>query len=85
MHNLAAPGYQTLLDADVPAVELPGGAGKVRVVAGPARGSLARTGGAKGVLLLCGEPIDEPIVGYGPFVINTQVEISQAIVARLPA
>jgi redox-sensitive bicupin YhaK (pirin superfamily) len=31
-------------------------------------------------LLLCGAPIDEPIVGQGPFVMNSPQEIRQAIV-----
>ena len=143
--KLAAPGYQTLLDAEIPSVALADEAGRVRVIAGefdghrgPARtftamdvwdvrlnagkattfslpegrtlalvvlkgtvlvnGSavtreaqmvtLARDGhevtleanSDATVLLLSGEPIDEPIVGYGPFVMNTQEEISQAVV-----
>ncbi|MFK2877309.1 pirin family protein [Rhodanobacter hydrolyticus] len=143
-NKLAAPGYQTLLDANIPSVALPDGAGQLRVIAGeyaghhgPARtftamdvwdvrlkagksaafsvpagrtlalvvlkgavlvnGSevtreaqmvvLERDGSEVALeansdttlLLLDGEPIDEPIVGYGPFVMNTREEIGQAV------
>lgn len=142
--KMAAPGYQTLLNADIPVVALPDNAGKVRVIAGeyaghrgPAhtftpidawdvrlnqgraadfvvpqgrtlalivlRGTVQvngsqvareaqmvlfdRAGDAIAVeansdatlLLLSGEPIDEPIAGYGPFVMNSKEEIQQAI------
>lgn len=142
--KLAAPGYQTLLDQDIPLVPLDDGAGSLRLIAGefagqqgPARtftamdvwdirlnankplalpvtegrstalivlrGTLQVNGSQLVreaqmvlldragdellleannqalVLLLSGEPIDEPVVGYGPFVMNSQAEIAQAV------
>ena len=55
--------------------------------AGPSQiARLARAGGeftiaADGevsALILAGEPIAEPVVGYGPFVMNTEREIATA-------
>lgn len=142
--KLAAPGYQTLLNQDIPLIPLAGGAGSLRLIAGafagqqgPARtftaldvwdirlnagkpltlplvegrntalivlrgsvqlnasqalgeaqmalldpaGSelLLEADNQATVLLLSGEPIAEPVVGYGPFVMNSEAEITQAI------
>jgi redox-sensitive bicupin YhaK (pirin superfamily) len=141
--KMSAPGYQTILNADIPTIDLEGGTGRLRVIAGsfqghkgPARtftpvelydvrlkagdrtsfafpegynasvfilngrasanGSQAageaelivctRNGSQVTVdaqedsrlLVMAGEPIEEPIVRYGPFVMNTRAELMQA-------
>lgn len=141
--KLVRPGYQGILNAEIPSVALPDGAGTARIIAGqfgeargPARtftpinvwdvrlnrdaqATLALPEGHTAILVvlsghvtvdgqdagaaealrldrdgdrvaitadadtsllvLTGEPIDEPVVGYGPFVMNSEAEIRQAI------
>jgi redox-sensitive bicupin YhaK (pirin superfamily) len=142
-HKTTAPAYQPITAAQIPRVQLPDGAGAVRVIAGAygdARGpahtftpmsmldasvaaggrlhvELPRSHNAMAVvvggrvqagaetahagelllfahdgerleliadedshvLILAGEPIDEPVVQYGPFVMNSLDEIRQAV------
>ena len=141
--KMTKPGYQAILDKQIPVIDLQNGAGQARIIAGNLNGqqgpahtftpmnvidlklnrgstsipvpdgwnaSLVVLNGpveaGDGVvakdaqmlmfgnqgqdiqvhvledsmaLLLSGEPIDEPIVGYGPFVMNTKEEIAKAM------
>ncbi|MBO9377281.1 pirin family protein [Sphingomonas histidinilytica] len=57
------------------------GAGEAEMILLDRKGSdvsVHADGDAK-LLVLTGEPIDEPIVGHGPFVMNNEAEIRQAI------
>jgi redox-sensitive bicupin YhaK (pirin superfamily) len=42
-------------------------------------GVAIRADGDTMLLVMTGEPIDEPVVGYGPFVMNSEDEIRQAV------
>jgi len=44
----------------------------------PGEGALSVAGEGFRALLFAGEPIDEPVAAYGPFVMNTRDEIVQA-------
>jgi quercetin 2,3-dioxygenase len=142
--KMSAPRYQTILNADIPTVELEGGAGRLRLIAGTAQGEkgpahtvtpielydlklaashraelhlqdghntsvfvvqgLVSVNGSRDageaelivckrngssvvvearensrLLILSGQPIEEPIARYGPFVMNTKAELVQAV------
>ena len=54
-------------------------AGHMAVAAGGDQWVIKGGAGGAGLLLMTGRPIGEPVVGYGPFVMNTRQEIEQAV------
>ena len=50
----------------------------VAVMSREGQSVLVEATGDTSMLLLTGAPIDEPVVGQGPFVMNSQIEIAQA-------
>lgn len=73
--NLAVfPLAGTLVDDSGQAVP----AGSLGVFSREGAGAAIRAQGETRMLVLGGAPIDEPVVGYGPFVMNTREEIIEA-------
>lgn len=53
--------------------------GEMAILANDGNGLLIQAGEAAGLLVVAGRPLHEPIVQYGPFVMNTAAEIEQTL------
>jgi hypothetical protein len=80
--ELPAPdGHTTILVVLSGTVSLDGrslGAGEAAMMSRDGSGLVLSSEGEARLLVLTGEPIDEPIVGRGPFVMNSEAEIREA-------
>lgn len=83
--NVMAPapeGHTTILlvqHGQVTIAERKLAAGELAILDRSGRDVLLHGDNEAMILMLTGEPIDEPVVGQGPFVMNTREEIQQAI------
>jgi quercetin 2,3-dioxygenase len=75
-HNVFVYGFEGEVAVGEPAQALPRGTAALF-----GEGDAVRLGGGKGgrVLLAAARPLNEPVARYGPFVMNNQAEIRQAI------
>jgi redox-sensitive bicupin YhaK (pirin superfamily) len=55
------------------------GEAEIALLSSEGEGAALRADGDAMILVLTGEPLGEPVVGHGPFVMNSQAEIRQAI------
>lgn len=80
--ELAVPdGFTTallMLDGEINSNDQPAVAGELVVFERAGKGVALAAGTDARLLLMAGEPIDEPIAGQGPFVMNSREELRQA-------
>jgi len=79
-HNAFIYAYEGRLAVGAADETRPLGSHEAGVLASGERLEVRAEGGAAAFLLLAARPLHEPVVQYGPFVMNTRDEIEQAIV-----